>query len=276
MDIPIKINGHESKWDCTKPLLTKGSSSTKIAKSEKYKGGIYSTMILHLAPARISGFNVCPHSSKGCRDICLNMSGQGGMFKSDEGMHTSTVHVARVGRTTLLKTNKKLFFKKLINEIGSFLIRCEMKDSQPCIRLNGTSDINWRKLKDPSTGKSLIELFPEVQYYDYTKDVNQLKDLPDNYYMTFSRSEKNDAEVAVALSMGINIAVVFDKKIGIPDTYMGYPVFNADDTDLRFLDGKLSGYDTPFIVGLVEKGYLALRDRSGFVVREVETVKAVV
>jgi len=274
MDIDIKINGIKSKWNCTKPLLTKGSSNKKIAKSEKFQGGIYSTMILHLAPARVSGFNVCPHSSKGCRAICLNMAGQGGMFKGDD-LHTSMIHVARVGRTTLLKTKKKLFFKKLINEIGSFLIKCEMKESQPCLRLNGTSDINWRKLTDPSSGKNLMTLFPEIQFYDYTKDIKQLEQLPENYYMTFSRAENNDLDVARALDMGVNIAVVFDKKLGIPDSYMGYPVFNADETDLRFLDGELSGFDKPFIVGLIEKGYLARRDTSGFVVRTLDDMKAV-
>ena len=76
--IKIKVNRKSAKWDETKPLLTKGSSNVKIAKSEKYGGGIYSTMILHLAPAKISGYNVCPKASEGCKKICLNMSGHGG------------------------------------------------------------------------------------------------------------------------------------------------------------------------------------------------------
>jgi hypothetical protein len=75
--------------------------------------------------------------------------------------------------------------------------------------------------------------------------------------------------------MGFNIAVVFDKKLGLPSTYMGYPVFNADETDLRFLDNKLMGVQSPIIIGLVEKGYLALRDTSGFVVRQFDDVQAV-
>ena len=44
-------------------------------------------------------------------------------------------------------------------------------------------------------------------------------------------------------------------------------MFNADETDLRFLDNKLAEHDGPIISGLIEKGYLAKRDDSGFIVR---------
>jgi hypothetical protein len=274
MLIDITVNGEASKWDITKPLLTKGASNKKIAKSEKFQGGIYSTMILHLAPAKVSGFNVCPHSSAGCRAICLNMAGQGGCFK-DHRLVTSPCHIARSGRTTLLKKYKNLFFEKLKLEIAQFLLQCKIKNTKPCLRLNGTSDINWVKAKDPATNKNLMELFPEIQFYDYTKDINQLKNLPKNYNLTFSRSETNHLQVASALEMGFNVAVVFDKKMGLPETYMGYPVFNADQTDLRFLDNELSGQGKPIIVGLLEKGYLARHDRSGFVIRESDLMQAV-
>jgi len=274
MDMKIKINGRKSTWDIERPILTKGHANKKIAKSEKFQGGKYSTMILHLAPGKISGYCTCPYASPGCLGICLNKAGQGGMFKS-AGLHTSSIHIARSGRTTLLNTKMGLFFRKLKNELDSFLIKCDMKGSIPCIRLNGTSDLDWMRIADPDTGKSLMELYPEIQFYDYTKDMNQLNDLPDNYYITFSRSETNELDTIKAMDLGFNIAVVFDKKIGIPETYKGIPVFNADDTDLRFLDNKLSGFNHPIIIGLLEKGYLAMRDKTGFVVRSLENVKAV-
>ena len=272
--INIKVNGAKAKWDITKPLLTEGASNHKIAKSEKFKGGKYSTMILHLAPSTISGYNTCPHASEGCKAICLNQAGQGGCNK-DHKLVNNTCHVARVGRITLLKTNKRFFFKKLKLEIDKFIMMCEFKGSLPCLRLNGTSDLNWSKIKDPESKKNLMELYPDVQFYDYTKDINQLKNVPKNYYFTFSRSESNQLNVAKALSMGINIAVVFDKKMGLPDTYMGYPVFDADQTDLRFLDNELSGHKKPIVIGLLEKGYLAKHDKTGFVIRESDLMKAV-
>jgi len=274
MLIDITVNGEKAQWETDHPLLTPAENNQKIFKSEKFKGGIYSTMILHLSPAKVSGFNLCPHSSAGCRAICLNMAGQGGCIV-DRRLVTNHCHITRAGRTTLLKRNKKFFFEKLKKEIGRFIIRCKLKGSQPCLRLNGTSDINWVKTKDPATNKNLMELYPEIQFYDYTKDLSQLKDLPKNYDLTFSRSETNHLQVAKALEMGFNIAVVFDRKLGLPETYMGYPVFNADQTDLRFLDNELSGYKKPIIAGLLEKGYLAKHDRSGFVVRCYESMKAV-
>jgi hypothetical protein len=265
--IPITVNGYKTEWDENKPLLTKGSSNLKTLKSDKYKDGIYSTMLLHLAPSKISGYNVCPKSSEGCRKICLNMAGQGGCVIAGK-LHTLHLHVARSGRTTLLKTNKSLFFKKMKNEIDGFLIKCEIKGSIPCIRLNGTSDLNWAKIKDPKTNKNLMDLYPEIQFYDYTKDINQLKNAPKNYNFTFSHSENNYNDVLKAIALGFNIAVPFDKKIGLPEIYFGLPVFNADETDLRFLDNELAKIKTPIISGLLEKGYLALRDKTGFIVRD--------
>lgn len=272
--IDIKVNGEAAKWDITKPLLTGGDSNLKIGKSDKFEGGKYTSMILHLAPANISGYNMCPHASAGCKAICLNMAGHAGMLQ-DHKYSNNSCQVARCGRTTLLKTNKAVFFKKLKLEIQAHIMNCEFNGSRPCLRLNGTSDLNWAKIKDPETNKNLMELFPNVQFYDYTKDINQLKNAPKNYYFTFSHSESNQLEVAKALSMGVNIAVVFDKKMGLPETYMGYPVFNGDNTDLRFLDNKLSGHKKPIVIGLIEKGYLAKHDRTGFVVRELDQMKQV-
>ena len=62
----------------------------------------------------------------------------------------------------------------------------------------------------------------------------------------------------------MNVTVVFDK---LPETYMGLPVFDADDTDLRFLDPK------GVVLGLKAKGR-AKKDTSGFV-RRVIDIKAV-
>jgi len=60
----------------------------------------------------------------------------------------------------------------------------------------------------------------------------------------------------------MNVAVVFDR---LPEEYMGKPVFNADDTDLRFLDPK------GVILGLKAKGR-AKKDTSGFVRRTIPLV----
>lgn len=45
------------------------ATSSKIAKGLEYNEATY---ILYLAPAEMSGYNVCPFSTEECRAACLN------------------------------------------------------------------------------------------------------------------------------------------------------------------------------------------------------------
>ena len=119
----------------------------------------------------------------------------------------------------------------------------------PCFRLNGTSDISWEKY-------GIIEKFPNVQFYDYTKVRNRKVSHLNNYHLTFSKADGNDMDARLAASAGMNVAVVFKE---LPETYMGRKVVNGDETDLRFLDEK------SVVVGLKAKGK-AKKDTTGFVV----------
>ena len=78
--------------------------------------------------------------------------------------------------------------------------------------------------------------------------------------MTFSRSEHNWNDCEKALSMGVNVAVVFGNDSLKPETFKGYPVLDGDKTDIEML--KVSG----FILALRAKGR-AQKDTTGFVVR---------
>ena len=55
-------------------LLTSGNQ--KILKGEKLG---YITKGIHLAPANLSGYEVCQWRSKGCTMACLNTAGRGQM-----------------------------------------------------------------------------------------------------------------------------------------------------------------------------------------------------
>jgi hypothetical protein len=106
-----------------------------------------------------------------------------------------------------------------------------------------------------------MAMFPNVQFYDYTKVPVARRNPAANYHLTFSLSESNDADAYDALAAGYNVAVVFDIKSRggeLPATFMGREVINADDSDVRFYDPR------GVIVGLKAKGD-AKRDRSGFV-----------
>jgi hypothetical protein len=141
------------------------------------------------------------------------------------------------------------FLVALEADIRKGIKQAEKKGMIPAFRLNGTSDIAWEKY-------GIIQKFPEVQFYDYTKIRNRKVAALSNYHLTFSKADGNDMDVRLVASAGMNVAVVFKD---VPDSYIGRTVIDGDDTDLRFLDPK------GVVVGLKAKGR-ARKDTSGFVV----------
>jgi len=224
------------------------TANPKIQKGTKLG---YLTFILHLAPADLSGREVCPKRTAGCTASCLNTAGRGGMFK--RGETTNTIQKARIRKTQYFFADRNAFMLDLAYDIQKAIRFAEKQGLTPVIRLNGTSDLSWEKYEVPVfCTKNIFELFPTVQFYDYTKVLGRkVKDIP-NYHLTFSRAESNEADVLLALAAGMNVAAVYD---AIPE---GMP--SADETDLRFLDPKV-GY-----IGLKAKGR-AKKDLSGFVIR---------
>ena len=229
-------------------LFTTGNP--KLMKGEK-KG--FLSFVLHLAPADLSGKNTCPKATAGCKAACLNTAGRGGIFKKGES--TNVIQQARIRKTKAFFENRQEFLNELTVEIIKTIKSAEKKNLIPVFRLNGTSDISWEKY-EVANGKNIFQMFPEVQFYDYTKINNRkVKHIP-NYHLTFSKADGNDADVLAAKESGLNIATVFRS---LPESYLGRQVINGDETDLRFLDEK------NVIVGLKAKGK-AKKDTSGFVV----------
>lgn len=225
----------------------------------------YNTYILHLAPASLSGYNTCPKATEGCKAACLNTAGRGGMFK--RGETTNTIQQARIRKTKYFYENRDGFMADLVKDIELAIKQSKRLGLVPVFRLNGTSDIAWEKVRfnhtfafDKVREVNIFEVFPEVQFYDYTKMLNRKVTNIANYHLTFSAADGNDLDVIKAIQQGYNIATVFGikKTEPMPETYNGVPVFNGDDSDLRFLDPK--GH----IIGLYAKGK-AKKDTSGFV-----------
>lgn len=225
---------------------------TTNQKVEKGKKQGWLTAILHLAPAKASGFQVCSSATKGCEAACLNTAGRGGIFA--KGEDDNTIQQARRRKTAWYFARRNEFLRQLDREIGSHVRRAERKGYSPAVRLNGTSDIRWESVK--LDGKTLFERWPNVVFYDYTKHPDRdVEDIP-NYSLTFSLAEDNDSKAVEAILRGLNVAVVFHD---VPETFMGLPVFDGDQSDLRFLDPP--GH----IVGLKAKGKAGKADKSGFV-----------
>lgn len=217
----------------------------------------YNTYILHLAPANVSGYETCAKRTAGCTAACLNTAGRGGMFKRGES--TNVIQEARKRKTRMFFENRAEFMALLVKDIELAIKQSKKLGLIPVFRLNGTSDLAWEKY-EVNGARNIFELFPDVQFYDYTKILGRkVKNIP-NYDLTFSAADGNDADVYRAIAEGLNVATVFGikKTEAMPETYNGRPVYNGDDSDLRFLDPR------GVIVGLYAKGK-AKKDTSGFV-----------
>jgi len=229
----------------------------------------YNTYIMHLAPGSLSGHNTCPKATTGCLSACLNTAGRGGMFK--KGENTNTIQRARIRKTQLFYSNRTEFMTLLVKDIELAIKQSIKADLVPVIRLNGTSDISFEKYEVVRSGKTysnIFAAFPDIQFYDYTKVLGRKVSNISNYSLTFSAADGNDNDVLKAIDQGYNIATVFGikKTLPMPDYHImsgtgrsvALPVFNGDESDLRFLDPK------GVVVGLYAKGK-AKKDTSGFV-----------
>lgn len=249
----------------SKSLLTVGNPKT--LKGNKYG---YATAILHLAPHKLSGHNVCVWASKGCSASCLNTAGRGGFGLDKYG--TNTIQQARIERTQFFFNDRAGFMSQLADEIATHVRRSQRKGVIPVFRLNGTSDIRWERVAFDWQGErypNVFAAFPEIQFYDYTKwplNKREIESIP-NYTLTFSISEREGSENQALeyLANGMNAAAVFrintrkrKNPESLPESFIGYPVIDGDESDLRFLDSSQS------IVGLRSKGR-AFTDNSGFV-----------
>ena len=227
------------------------TANPKIQKGTKLG---YLSFILHLAPADLSGKETCPKRTAGCTAACLNTAGRGGMFK--RGETTNMIQKARIRKTNEFFNNREQFMFDLYHDIIRAKKFAEKQGLIPVFRLNGTSDLSWEKYEVGTTGMNLFQLFPTVQFYDYTKVLGRKVSQYPNYHLTFSKADGNDSDVAEALLQGMSVVAVYDE---IPQ---GVP--SADETDLRFLDPK------GVMLGLKAKGR-AKKDYSGFVIRIKET-----
>jgi hypothetical protein len=211
-------------------------ANPKTAKGEDLG---YLTAVLHLAPHTLAGHkSVCPNSTPECRKLCLYNAGRG-VFEP--------VQQARINRTLLYFDSPRHFASLLVDEAFELHAKAKRAGLQLAVRVNGTSDL-------PSLARAVArELPPDVQCYDYTK-IPRAWAASDRIHYTFSRSETNERDCALALREGVNVAVVFDTKRGdpLPLRYVlggqEAVVIDGDRHDLRFLDPK------GVIVGLRAKG----------------------
>lgn len=220
------------------------SADAKTVRGEPYG---FLTGILYLQPASLSGKNLCPGSSAGCREACLNYSGRSVAFPK--------IFAARKRKTEMFLKERETFMLQLASDISTLQIKAKKMGKKPVVRLNGVTDIGWESI--PVLGyKNIFRMFPKVKFVDYTKIARRLyANKEKNYHLTFSLSEENESAARKASENGYNVAVVFRDR---PKKFWNKKVVDGDRHDLRFLDGK------GVIVGLKAKAK-AKKDKTGFV-----------
>lgn len=209
------------------------NSSAKLIKNQKVSDNY--TYILYLAPAKTSGYQVCTSSTPECRRGCLSTSGR---VKIEVCSNKSVIRKARIIKTKLFFENQEFFMRWMVKEMEYKQAKAKLDGYFFSARLNGTSDIRWENFK--LDGKTIFEIFPDVLFYDYTKHIDRIGNVPANYHLTFSFNGKNTLASKKILSEGGNVAVIFNIKKGadLPATWNGYEVVDGDLTDFRPYDPK--------------------------------------
>ena len=230
-------------------------------KTEKSK---IQTYILHLAPADISGVNVCPGAGN-CKKICLHFAGN--------PVYMTNKQKCRIRRTLAYAADPKRFARLIVCAI---LDKINKNPGESiAMRLNGTSDIAWENIDFhvtpefamfcrikfghdlPIGQRNIFELFnclaenngPRVIFYDYTKiRRNWAECRRIGYHLTFSYDGRNNKQnLAIchdALKNGVNVAAAFNLKRGQqlpPVAYIAnrsFKVYDADLSDFRPDDPK--------------------------------------
>jgi len=251
------LNMDLTNYEFKQPKKLFGTENAKTTKGEKLG---YNTYIVYMSPDKQNtmGKTVCSNSTEGCRTACLFTAGMG-IF--------SNVMTGRLHKTEYFLRHRQNFMLQVAKEIKAGIKKHGAKNI--CIRLNGTSDIPYENIP-VGDHKNIMEMFPDVQFYDYTKIFSRLKnELPANYHLTFSWAETgfNQAEALLALNLGFNVAAVFAVKdeTELPTEYNGVQVVNGDEHDLTFLHTQPKG-NKGVILGLKAKGR-AKKDNTGFVIR---------
>jgi hypothetical protein len=182
----------------------------------------------------MSGYEVCPKRNEECTSLCLNESG---MNRID--VKKNRINESRIKKTKLFFEEREFFVNWLIDEISIAKRKSEIVGYKFSVRLNNTSDISPELFYTMIDGKkkNILEIFPDVQFYDYTKVYNRIKltkKYP-NYDLTFSFSGYNFDECIESLNNDVRVAVVFKK---VPEKFWGYEVIDGDKYDMRYKDGK--------------------------------------
>ena len=198
--------------------------------------GIETTGMALAPSSETRGFKTCPNSAS-CRDACLGFKAgqyyQGGV---DGGPQTASRK-----RTQALLDHPDAYGVQMYEEIAAARRTAIKNGNILGVRMNVLSDV------DPKVYKSLIEAFPDVWFYDYTK--MNYRPIAPNHHVTYSSTgvsnkdvtnlNQNWSRMRAKLETGDNVAMAFTDKKSIPKFVMDeetgkiYRTVDGVGTDFR-------------------------------------------
>lgn len=202
-------------------------SSTKV---ELGQGFGYFTSVLYLAPARLSGYEVCGGRSVECTRGCL----------SHQSGHLAFHQAGSIFKTWWFFSDKEDFQAAAIGELHNQMSKAKRKGFKFAIRMNGTSDIPFKKVYQWAQENN-------VQCYEYTKLKSVIVrhlDHTDIVHRTFSIDETQASFVFAKTycELGGNASIVIPSArkakaeaiAALQD--LDLPIVDGDEHDLRFRD----------------------------------------
>ena len=247
-------------------------TNPKILKCKKVGDVIVYSVAL--APADMSGYNVCP-CSETCRELCLNGSGRNRGDILSNGFEGSKINRARIKKTKLFFENRDTFLNLMYYEIHKYRRYADkVKAKGFAVRINCMSDLNPESFRYEGEDGNILTEFSGVQFYDYTKVPSHLglQDKYSNYFVVLSYTGRNWLTCERYLESGGNVAVVFDMAPrDFPIAYAGYPVIDGTETDLRYLEpsGHIVGLEFHRPASLYKTGRY-VKQQSPFVVEATD------
>ena len=254
--IQQRTGGRMSEANVMGLSLLPHSLLSKSPNVEEFRGRLarsFGVRAFELPVTERAHVNVCVRSTPACRRSCLVFSGQ------NVNRYTT---VKKICLSQALIGAPLAFYRMLAEAIEQHRRWGAKKDIMPLVRLNVFSDLPWELLVP-----GLFEHFSDVQFYDYTKVPGRTTAA--NYDITFSfaGSKQNvddmDAEIrtrrrrvaVVFATTGVSLIggrrggkkrqlVAPRKPEVLPHTFLGLPVIDGDESDLRPFD------PAPSVVGL--------------------------
>jgi hypothetical protein len=214
--------------------------TTENGKTQLSTGAGFQTIGIGMAPHGSSGlenFDLCPNASTECKKNCLGFTAGGNKQYPEPSLKR------KVLVTQYFTEHPEHAARLLSKEISENEKWSDKNGMRSGVRLNVTSDIPYEKMMPEHFWKR----HAATQFYDYTKNAKNTRNLPANYFKGLSHTgtghdESNDKQAIEELNRGGVVAMVYQRGKKIPNpthvedvqTGKRWRIVNGDDDDNLF------------------------------------------